>query len=362
MGEGSRKTPAGRRPARVLVVEDDATSSMMLRIALEHDGLQVDVEADGARAAGRLEDERWDLVVTDIELPGIDGLALAERARKAPGSPAVLVMTAHERFDYAVSALRSGAAGFLTKPVDLDELRAKVAELLDAASAREAARPVVLAIGAHPDDVEIGCGGTLLRHAAAGDRTTILTLTGGEHGGDAGARAAESRAAAELLGAALVHLELPDTVLSEGPETISAIEAVIARVRPTVVYTHTLRDNHQDHRAANRATMIAARGVPNLLCYQAPSTVIDFTPTHFVDVTEFIDAKLRALRVFASQHAVRVYLADDMTLATGRYWSRFAGGIGYVEPLEVVRTSAATSAAIAQPAAVPAAATPAGVG
>jgi LmbE family N-acetylglucosaminyl deacetylase/CheY-like chemotaxis protein len=336
---------------RVLVVEDDVVSATMLRMALERDGLDVAVEADGERAAQRLAGERWDVVVTDIELPGLDGLALAELARTAPGAPAVLVMTAHERFDYAVSALRHGAAGFLTKPVDLGELRAKVTELLAAARAREAARPVVLAIGAHPDDVEIGCGGTLLRHAAAGDRTTILTLTGGEHGGDVGARADESRAAAALLGAELVHLELPDTVLSEGPQTISAIEAVIAIVRPTIVYTHTIRDNHQDHRATNRATMIAARGVPNVLCYQAPSTVIDFTPTHFVDVTEFIDAKLAALRAFASQHAVRVYLADDMTLATARYWSRFAGGIGYVEPLEVVRTSAGTLAAIAQPAA-----------
>ena len=351
MTDEEHTAAGGAARARVLVVEDDEISATMLRMALERDGLDVTLEADGARAVIALESERWDLVLTDIELPGIDGLTLAERARRAAGSPPVLVMTAHERFDYAVSALRSGAAGFLTKPVDLDELRAKVAELLEAARDREAARPVVLAIGAHPDDVEIGCGGTLLRHAHAGDRTTILTLTGGEHGGDAGARADESRAAAELLGARLVHLQLPDTVLSEGPETISAIEAVIADVGPTIVYTHTLRDNHQDHRSTNRATMIAARGVPNVLCYQAPSTVIDFTPTHFVDVTDFIDAKLRALRAFASQYAVRVYLAEDMTLATARYWSRFAGGVGYVEPLEVVRTSAAALAAIARPAA-----------
>jgi LmbE family N-acetylglucosaminyl deacetylase/CheY-like chemotaxis protein len=344
-------TVTGREPApgRVLVVEDDEISAMMLRMALEQDGLEVDVEGDGARAASRLEDEQWDLVVTDIELPGLDGLTLVERARQAPGSPAVLVMTAHERFDYAVSALRNGAAGFLSKPVDLDELRSKVAELIGAARQREAARPVVLAIGAHPDDVEIGCGGTLLRHARAGDRTTILTLTGGEHGGDADERAEESREAAKLLGASLVHLDLPDTVLSEGPPTISAIESVIREVGPSIIYTHTLRDNHQDHRAAHRATIVAGRGVPNVLCYQSPSTAIDFTPTHFVDVTAFVEAKVRALRAFASQYAVRLYLADDMTLSTARYWSRFAGGVGFVEPLEVVRTNAGALASIAEP-------------
>ncbi|HWH10662.1 MAG TPA: PIG-L family deacetylase [Solirubrobacteraceae bacterium] len=352
MPDSGLKDPTPGGPGRVLVVEDDEVSATILRLALLRDGHDVVVESDGEGAAARLE-ERWDVIVTDIELPGIDGLALADLARKSPGTPPVLVMTAHERFEYAVSALRSGAAGFLTKPVNLDELRAKVRDLLEEARIRDAARPVVLAIGAHPDDVEIGCGGTLLRHASAGDRTTILTLTGGEHGGDATERAEESRAAAAMLGASLIHLDLPDTVLSEGPETISAIEGAIATVRPTVVYTHTIRDNHQDHRAANRATMVAARGVPNVLCYQSPSTIIEFTPTHFVDVTDFIETKVRALRLFASQHAVRIYLADDMTLSTARYWSRFAGGVGFVEPLEVVRTSAGALASIAAPATAP---------
>ncbi len=333
---------------RVLLVEDDEMSARLLTVALQRDGLQVEVESDGGRAAARLRDERWDLIVTDIELPGVDGLKLAEQARAAPGSPPVLIMTAHERFDYAVSALRSGAAGFLIKPVDLEELRAKVDELLELARRRVAAHPVVLAIGAHPDDVEIGCGGTLLRHAHDGDRTTILTLTGGEHGGDVAARADESRAAAALLGAELIHADLPDTVLSAGPETIALIERTIAAVGPTIIYTHTLRDNHQDHRATHRATVVAARGVPNLLCYQAPSTAIDFTPTHFVDVTAFIEAKIRALQAFASQYAVRPYLADDLILSTARYWSRFAGNKGFVEPMEVIRTSAVAPAAIAE--------------
>jgi hypothetical protein len=155
----------------------------------------------------------------------------------------------------------------------------------------------------------------------------------------AAARAAESRAAATLPGAQLIHADLPDTVLSAGP--ISVIERAIAQVGPSIVSTHTLRDNHQDHRAAHRAAVVAARGVPNLLCYQAPSTAIDFTPTHFIDVTAFIDAKIRALQALASQYAVRPYLAGDLTLATTRYWSRFAGGKGFVEPMEVIRTIAA---------------------
>ena len=104
-------------------------------------------------------------------------------------------MTADERFDYAVSALRSGASGFLTKPVDLKELRAKVDELLDAARQRRAAaQDVVLAVGAHPDDVEIGIGATLASHRAAGDTVVILTLSSGSAGGDVQARRHEALA------------------------------------------------------------------------------------------------------------------------------------------------------------------------
>jgi two-component system, OmpR family, response regulator MprA len=117
-------------PGRVLVVEDDEISATIMRLALLRDGYEVVVEPDGEGAAARLEAERWGVVVTDIELPGIGGLALAELARSAPGAPPVLVMTAHERLEYAASALRSGAAGFLTKPVNLDDLRAKVRDLL----------------------------------------------------------------------------------------------------------------------------------------------------------------------------------------------------------------------------------------
>lgn len=147
-------TGRGHAPGRVLVVEDDRISATLLRMALERDGLEVGVEADGAVAATRLDGERWDVVVTDIELPGLDGLALAERSRRAPGAPPVLVMTAHERFEYAASALRRGAAGFLAKPVDLDELCARVGELVDAGRAR----PAAPANGAHPDDVGIAAG------------------------------------------------------------------------------------------------------------------------------------------------------------------------------------------------------------
>ena len=83
--------------------------------------------------------------------------------------------------------MRAGADDYLTKPFDPPALLEKARALIELTRERRAAgREVVLAVGAHPDDVEIGVGGILLRHAAQGQRVTVLTLTGGEAGGVGG--------------------------------------------------------------------------------------------------------------------------------------------------------------------------------
>src|SRR2546423_14190474 len=148
----------------------------------------------------------------------------------------------------------------MTKPVDAGALLAKVGELIARGRERRAReREVVLAIGAHPDDVEIGCGGILLRHAAAGAELVVLTLTGGEAGGTIETRAAESRLAAELLSARLYHRELSDMSVSDGGLTINAINEGVDEVQPARVYTHTLRAVPQDHRSVHHATPLPAR-------------------------------------------------------------------------------------------------------
>ena len=333
-------------PERVLLVEDDPLVAEAAAAALAQlPGVEVVHVDDGRRALVRLTTDRWDLVVSDIELPGADGLQVLAAAKEAERGTPVVLMTAHEKLDYAIAAVRGDADEFLVKPIDAHKLTSTAKALLGAARVRREAqardRRTVLAVGAHPDDVEIGCGGALLEHAARGDVVTVLVLTGGERGGDAALRAQEARDAARLLGAELVHRELPDTSVPEGGETIAAIDAEVRRLQPEIVYTHSLNDNHQDHRNVHRATVVAAREVPNLFAYQSPSSGIAFAPGRFVDVTPYMDAKLRALREFRTQHAVRPYLEEELVVATARYWSRF--GVGrYVEPLEVVRTSAAS--------------------
>jgi LmbE family N-acetylglucosaminyl deacetylase len=151
----------------------------------------------------------------------------------------------------------------------------------------------VLAIGAHPDDVEIGCGGALAKHNADYDVLHILTLSRGAAGGDVNIRAVEAHDAAALVGARLEMANLRDTHITDGAETISIIEKAINALQATHVYTHSLEDTHQDHRAVHAASLVAARGVPNVYCYQTPSSTVEFKPHRFVDITHYIDKEDR---------------------------------------------------------------------
>ncbi|MCP3427094.1 PIG-L family deacetylase [Rothia sp. AR01] len=196
----------------------------------------------------------------------------------------------------------------------------------------------VLAIGAHPDDVEIGCAGALLEHRGRGDAVTVLTLSRGSVGGDRTARAGESRAAASMLGARLLLGDLPDTRIEAGIETIRLIEAVVADVDPSTVYVHSAHDGHQDHRAVHTATLSATRRVPNVYAYQSPSATNDYSPTRFIPVDAVMSRKIEVLHAFASQ-SERSYLEPELVVAGARYWARhLAPRARYAEPFEVIRS------------------------
>jgi two-component system response regulator HydG len=328
-------------PGRILLIDDDpALGGYLTRVLRTRGGFDVTHELDSMGALRRLETEQWDLLITDIEMPGMTGLELLERVRQLEPDLPVAVLTGNPTVDYAVTALRSAAAEFLQKPIAGPELVAKATELVQAGrAARAAGRETVLAIGAHPDDVEIGAAGTLLAHKAAGHTVAILTLSRGANGGDQVQRARESQDAAAVIGARLFLDDLQDTLIAEGNPTIGVIDRVIGEVQPTIVYTHSIHDVHQDHRNTHRAVMVAARRVGRVYCYQSPSATVDYRPTHFVTIDDYIDGKLKAIDTFGSQVDVRDYLEPALITSTARYWSRYCGG-SHAEPFEVIRDRA----------------------
>lgn len=175
----------------------------------------------------------------------------------------------------------------------------------------------ILAIAAHRDDVELTCGGTLIKSAKLGRRTAILDLTQGETGtrGSAELRAAEASRAAQLLGVeARENLGLPDAGIVNTPETRAELARVIRRFRPRVVIAPAPRGRHPDHRAAAElvrdACFVAglAKVAPEVPQWR-PHKVVhcvtyreDFAkPTFVVDVSADFERKLEAIRCYVSQ-------------------------------------------------------------
>jgi bacillithiol biosynthesis deacetylase BshB1 len=175
----------------------------------------------------------------------------------------------------------------------------------------------VLAVGAHRDDVELTCGGTLARLRRLGRRTGILDLTQGEMGtrGSAESRADEAARAADVLGVAMrENLALPDAAITNTPETRMLLAAVLRRWRPAVVIAPAPRGRHPDHRVTSQlvrdAVFIAglAKVAPELPAFR-PRKVIHaiayredhVKPTFVVDITDDFDTKMAAVRCYASQ-------------------------------------------------------------
>jgi bacillithiol biosynthesis deacetylase BshB1 len=174
----------------------------------------------------------------------------------------------------------------------------------------------ILAFGAHPDDVEIGAGGILAKHAAAGRRTVICDLTEAElsSNGTVETRREEARRAGEILGLATrINLGFPDRGLG-GREQIDQMVRVIRRYRPRVVLAPYTKDRHPDHVAAGRMVKEAvfdaairkrdvggdlpAHRVERLFYY----FINDIDRAHLiVDISGVYEQKEAAIRVYRSQ-------------------------------------------------------------
>ena len=179
----------------------------------------------------------------------------------------------------------------------------------------------VIAIGAHPDDLELGCGATLAKLADRGVAVTAIVLSvGGEGAGADFDRGAETRAALASLGVREVILhDFPDTRLHEHlNELIATIEGHVREIEPDRVYTMFDGDRHQDHRAVYQASAVACRRVPQILGYETPSSYPNFIPTLFEPVDEFMARKIAALKMHSSQGS-RLYMHEEKVRAAAHY-------------------------------------------
>jgi LmbE family N-acetylglucosaminyl deacetylase len=179
----------------------------------------------------------------------------------------------------------------------------------------------VLALGAHPDDLELGCGATLAKLAASGIAVHAVIFSNGSRGAESSFdRRSETRTALESLGVASVSQhDFPDTRLHEVlNDLIACTEEHVALRAPDRVYTMFHLDRHQDHRAVYDASAVACRRVHQILGYETPSSYPNFMPTLFERVDEFIEAKIASLKLHASQ-GDRLYMREEKVRSAAHF-------------------------------------------
>ena len=175
----------------------------------------------------------------------------------------------------------------------------------------------ILAIAAHRDDIELTCGGSLIKSARQGRVTAIIDLTAGETGtrGSAAIREKESNEAAHILGVReRINLGLPDAGITNTPDTRALLAVAIRKLRPRIVIAPALQGRHPDHIIAGQlvrdACFVAglAKVAPETPAHR-PMKVIhaiafredNVKPTFVVDISDVFEEKMRAVKCYASQ-------------------------------------------------------------
>jgi LmbE family N-acetylglucosaminyl deacetylase len=191
----------------------------------------------------------------------------------------------------------------------------------------------ILAIGAHPDDIEFGCGGTLVKYAQKGHRLFLLVMTKGGLGAESAKREAEQMDSKKILGAEEIYWGgYEDSQLMVDTELIGKIENVIKEVKPDFIFCNFLDDTHQDHRHLAQAIMSATRYIRNVLFYEGPTTQ-NFKPHVFVDIADTLDKKIQALKAHRSQ-VMKTNIEDLSIVEVARSSANFRGIQGRVKYAE----------------------------
>lgn len=173
----------------------------------------------------------------------------------------------------------------------------------------------VVAIGAHFDDIELGCGGAIAKHVEAGDNVTMVVVTNGEYhwydgevirGIEEAFR--EGRKAAEILGVKdLICLNKETKKVEYGVELIEQLNAILDNKKADIVYTHWVNDIHQDHSAIARATLNAARHLKRVLMYRSNwyHSWNTFNERFFIDISKVIDKKIESIKAHGGEYQKR---------------------------------------------------------
>ena len=195
-----------------------------------------------------------------------------------------------------------------------------------------------LAVGAHPDDLELGCFGSLCLHNIAGDKVFGLIMTNGEKGGNPDLRTKESLESAGRINMKLGFGNFLDGYIPNNIDVISLIENFIKKHDIDIVYTTSINDRHQDHRNIGLSVQVSARNVSEVYAYETTSCTNEFNPKLYVDITSVIDSKRDCLKEHVTQeHKIYVKNYDVYNKYRALKINRIENYYEAFEVLKIVR-------------------------
>lgn len=203
----------------------------------------------------------------------------------------------------------------------------------------------VLGVGAHYDDLELGCGGTLIKHVQQGDDVTMLVITDSSYKNPNGeiirpreTAHREGAKAARLIGADLICLDYKTFLVPFDEDITRKIIAHIQELNIDTIYSHWTGDLHRDHQYSGRTTLMAGRQVPRFLMYRSNfyDTERQFRGKFYSDISDVMEKKIEVIKAHQSElERVRYKWLDFFTKQHENDGQTI--GVKYAECFEVVR-------------------------
>jgi len=328
-------SPDSPKTIRVLYAEDAFDQALLVKAFFNTlAGFRVTHAQDGDQAIRLLVEQEWDLVVTDLNLPGTDGFAVIRKVRELSATIPILVTTGYTQAHYEEQALRAGADAVMIKPLNQNEFITRVQAMVQRQDLPEEARAgeVILVIEGRVGDAEMGCGGTLLR-AVDSDSTIVVIPVLRQSADTTQPELKAATIAADILG---YEFRVDRTLFGDREGQRDLIARTLNELRPRTVYLPAPDDRDPSRKDAFRLGRDTATEVRTIYGYETATTGLEFVPSNFVDIRAQMVMKMEALAAYQSLGAARVDLRPRMAQAYARYWGRFRD-FTEVEAFEQVR-------------------------
>jgi len=203
----------------------------------------------------------------------------------------------------------------------------------------------VLAVGAHFDDIEFGCSGTLMKHVRNGDKVTVLVITNSSYKDPDGVEirsadvaCSEGKKAADIIGAEMICLGYDTFMVPYDEGLTKELSRYVSQLNIDTIYCHWVKDIHRDHHYTAKSTLMAGRHVPRFMMYRSNyyDAEEQFKGVFYSDISDVMDRKIEVMKAHASElQRVENKWLDFFVKQNANHGMII--GVDYAECFEVIR-------------------------